>query len=141
MNHLPGLCLDFDGVIHSYTSGWKATDIIPDPLVEGAIAALYEYVKHFKVHIFSARSADGGGIIAMAKYIGQHDFRFRRDDLKGVRAACTGHEPILEFLHFPVTKPPCLIYVDDRGFRFEGKWPSVEELKALSDTWNKKASS
>ena len=27
----PILCLDFDGVVHSYTSGWKGADVIPDP--------------------------------------------------------------------------------------------------------------
>ena len=31
-NRKPILCLDFDGVIHSYISGWKGADVIPDPL-------------------------------------------------------------------------------------------------------------
>ena len=26
----PILCLDFDGVIHRYDSGWKGADVIPD---------------------------------------------------------------------------------------------------------------
>ena len=31
------ILLDFDGVIHSYTSGWKGAGVIPDPPVPGAI--------------------------------------------------------------------------------------------------------
>ena len=36
----PILCLDFDGVIHSYASGWKGADVIPDAAVPGAMEFL-----------------------------------------------------------------------------------------------------
>ena len=29
------IVFDFDGVIHSYTSGWKGENVIPDPPVPG----------------------------------------------------------------------------------------------------------
>ena len=54
---LKDICVDFDGVIHSYTSGWKGIDVIPDPPVEGAIEALHIYCQHFNVNIYSARSS------------------------------------------------------------------------------------
>ena len=135
----PGICVDFDGVIHSYTSGWQGTDVIGDPPVEGAIAALYGYVQHFKVHIYSARSVLPEGIEAMRNYIGDHEQKYRNrryDEGKYIPP-----ERLEERLEFPNHKPPCLVYIDDRGFRFEGVFPTLEELKALFTTWNKKESS
>ena len=38
----PIICLDFDGVIHSYTSGWKGAAVIPDPPVPGALEFIVE---------------------------------------------------------------------------------------------------
>lgn len=37
----PILCVDFDGVIHSYASGWTKTDTVADDPVPGAIGWLY----------------------------------------------------------------------------------------------------
>ena len=34
------VCVGFDGVIHSYVSGWRGAAVIPDPAVPGAIAWL-----------------------------------------------------------------------------------------------------
>ena len=33
----PIVVLDFDGVIHSYKSGWKGADVIPDEPVPGPV--------------------------------------------------------------------------------------------------------
>src|SRR6516162_4169866 len=65
----PILCLDFDGVIHSYTSGWKGADVIPDPPVPGALLFMYEAQEHFTVAVFSSRSNQPHGVYAMKKYI------------------------------------------------------------------------
>jgi hypothetical protein len=61
----PILCLDFDGVIHSYTSGWQGAAIIPDQPVEGALNFIYRATDHFRVAIFSSRSNQPGGVDAM----------------------------------------------------------------------------
>ena len=49
------VCLDFDGVIHSYSSGWKGPREIPDPPVPGAIRWIREFV--FTLDITRAGSA------------------------------------------------------------------------------------
>ena len=33
MKYQPNVVLDFDGVIHSYVSGWQGVDVVPDPPV------------------------------------------------------------------------------------------------------------
>ena len=53
----PTVAVDFDGVIHAYTSGWKGVSNIPDPPVDGSIDALFRLLDAgFKVAIFSSRS-------------------------------------------------------------------------------------
>lgn len=115
------LCLDFDGVIHSYTNGWKGTDIIPDPPVPGAIEFLIEACKHFTVCIFSSRSGQEGGIEAMMRWLLDHELP---------------PETIME-ISFPAKKPAAFLTIDDRAITFNGKWPSMEALDAFK-TWQGK---
>lgn len=119
----PILCLDFDGVIHSYTTPWKATDIIPDPPVDGAIEFLAEATEHFRVCIYSTRSNTSSGRKAM------HDWLF---------VWVTGIEDNSWFQHieWPSSKPSALVTLDDRAITFTGEWPSVESLLSFKP-WNK----
>lgn len=52
----PTLCVDFDGVVHSYTSPWKGAAVISDPPVPGAIEWLLACLDYFEVVIYSSRS-------------------------------------------------------------------------------------
>lgn len=47
----PILCVDFDGVIHSYTSGWQGETIIADPPVKGALKWLWKATEFWDVQI------------------------------------------------------------------------------------------
>ena len=47
----PILCLDFDGVVHSYKSGWQGVDAIPDPPTEGFFEWLATDMPHFRGRI------------------------------------------------------------------------------------------
>jgi hypothetical protein len=125
----PILCLDFDGVIHSYTSGWHGADVIPDPPVEGAIAFMLGALRHFDVVIFSSRSNQRGGVRAMKNWLREH-----AGDL------CWYETPDgagLEDVRFVTEKPPAMVTIDDRALTFDGTWPAVETLKTFRP-WNKR---
>lgn len=65
----PILLVDFDGVIHSYNSGWKGARVIPDPPVPGALQFLADAQKAFRVMIYSSRSRQWGGKWAMKQWL------------------------------------------------------------------------
>lgn len=131
----PTLCVDFDGVIHSYTSGWQGIDEIPDPPVYGAIEALHEYAKHFNVKIYSARSSEYKGLCAMSDYMRKHVAIYLQslssEEIEAI------DQPLIDVIGFPSSKPSAIVYIDDRGFRFEGIFPTVEEIMRLSVPWFK----
>lgn len=120
----PILCLDFDGVCHSYTSGWKGAAIIPDPPVEGMWDFIAAAVMYFEVHIFSSRSNQEGGIDAMQVWFLAH-----------VRGR--GDVDNFNELRFPTEKPPAFIGIDDRVLTFTGEWPDAADLLKFK-TWNAK---
>lgn len=123
----PILCLDFDGVIHSYTSRWQGAEVIPDPPVEGAISFMLGALHHFDVVIFSSRSNQPGGLKAMRAWLREH-------------AGGAWHEspagPGLEDVRFVTEKPPAMVTLDDRAITFTGTWPSISQLKEFKP-WNR----
>ena len=134
---VPILCVDFDGVLHSYTSGWQGPRNIPDPPVPGAIdwlrslltdadcvCAMAPRFLDFNVQIYSSRSRYLGGRRAIRRWLG-----------KQFEAA--GHYPqLVELLKFPTRKPPALLTIDDRAMCFTGQFPTPERIKAFRP-WNK----
>jgi hypothetical protein len=119
--------IDFDGVIHSYTSGWKGAAVIPDPTVPGAIEWLVEMAMSadLEPHIFSSRSHQVGGKQAMMDYIFGHIFTMGLD-MKAIN-----------YIEFPYEKPPAFVSIDDRGITFTGTFPSLDEIRKFVP-WNKK---
>ena len=116
------ICLDFDGVIHSYISGWKGIDVILDPIVETAIESIYQYLAAgLSVAVHSTRSSEEIGRQAIKDYIRKHD----PDDC------------LVDQLLFPIYKPAARIYIDDRGYRFTGTFPTPDEIIANLTVWNK----
>lgn len=131
----PIICVDFDGVIHSYTSGWKGVDIIPDGPVPGAIEWLMQHLpvpeglghmsdyKGPEVQIYSSRSKERAGVKAMKDWLVKHGlpWQYIGDDI----------------LKFPTQKPPAFLTIDDRAICFNGKFPTEAEMMAFKP-WNKR---
>lgn len=122
------ICVDFDGTLHSYTSGWKGVTETPDPPVEGAIDWLREMIyyredgdRRFNVAIYSSRSREPGGIEAMQNWLVQHGLE-KQDAL---------------LLSFPETKPATFLTLDDRAICFEGTFPKPGDVIAFKP-WNER---
>lgn len=132
----PTLCLDFDGVLHSYSSGWKGADVIPDPPVPGAMQFLLDASSVFTIAIFSSRSHQPGGLQAMQVWLAlwlrewasERPSRWPSD---GWRA------DLLASIQWPTEKPAAFVSIDDRAIQFNGTWPAIEELRAFKP-WNKR---
>lgn len=116
----PNIVVDFDGVLHSYESGWQGPTEIPDPPVEGAKEWLDELTEYFDVHVLSSRTPAEGGVDAMREWCFEY----------------FGPELTSE-LYFPHTKPPYYVMtIDDNAFCFEGRFPSIEYIQEF-ESWTK----
>ena len=121
------ICIDFDGVIHRYDSPWTTHEEIADGPVDGAIAFIKEMLADgYDVAIHSSRSHSDGGTLAMCKWFHEH---LRKTETESYI------EVFMNLVKFPLYKPPALIYIDDRGYRFEGKFPTVADIERKP--WNK----
>lgn len=122
--------LDFDGVIHSYVSGWQGAAVIPDPPVPGALEFIMDAAKVFQVAIYSTRSHQPGGREAMRAWLKMHYAAHLEGGWKEA-------EQFLKEIDFPETKPPALVGLDDRRITFTGEWPAPETLLSFKP-WNKR---
>lgn len=111
----PILCLDFDGVLHSYTSGWQGEANIPDPPVEGAQAFVEAAQNHFKVVVVSSRCHTNAGRQAVRQWLEENGFP-------------EGVEVVME-------RPAAFVTLDDRALTFTGKWPPIETLREFKPWW------
>ena len=141
----PILCLDFDGVIHSYSSGWKGARVIPDVPVDGVGVFLLKAVQHFRVAILSSRSHQWGGRRAMRRYVRAilWDACLADSEEAGRAWSATQGKPeewipwtaydvrdvadhIGSKIMWPFFKPPALLTIDDRAMTFNGDWASYD---------------
>lgn len=93
---------DFDGVIHSYSSGWQGIGVANDPPVDGIDEALKQiHEAGYKIAVVSSRCTTSEGRSCVNDYLMTYDL------LKYVDLICS-------------EKPPAVVYVDDRAICFDG---------------------
>lgn len=153
----PILCLDFDGVLHSYASGWKGAAVIPDGPVPGALEFVVKALDRFSVCILSSRSHQWGGKRAMKRWLYQHlvaqpvdwtatglETGWWADRIARTAFADPWPEEVdwaarqvVREVSWPWFKPPALVTIDDRAMTFTGIWPELDAIKAFKP-WNKR---
>lgn len=127
----PILCLDFDGVLHSYDSGWHGADKCADDPTDGAMRFLWEALDHFTVAVFSSRSRQRGGRKAMKTWLRKHFIAYWAADR-------TTAEDKLAEIQWPQEKPPAFLSIDDRAIQFTSDWSVLQPDKLLTfRPWNK----
>ena len=121
--HRRNVSIDFDGVIHAYTTPWTvATEIHDDP-VDGAFAFIRECIDNgYGVHIHTARANDATVERAMVEWFHRHGLEFY----------------YIDRLNISPLKKGAVIYIDDRGWRFEGVFPTLHLIEQLKQ-WNKES--
>lgn len=145
----PILCLDFDGVIHSYSSKWNGPTEIPDPVVEGFFQWAAKAQEHFLLVIYSSRSKEVNGVDAMRHWlVKEFETNCARQRLRAyadaegpnhLKLKAEGHAPIhFQFAH---EKPAAFLTIDDRVVRFDGQWDDANlepDLLITYKPWNKR---
>ena len=109
--------LDFDGVIHSYSSGWRGKTCIPDPPVPGIREEIDKIRKFYDVVVVSTRCDTQEGMDAVKTYLKQN---------------------AIEVDAVMKEKPPAIAYVDDRAICFDGKANGLLDKIASFKPWTEK---
>lgn len=127
------LCIDFDGVIHSYEKGWQDGKIY-GTLTPGFCEWAEQAMEHFRLVIYSSRSKDPEMAINMKAWLTVQICKWA--------AGRSGGTPLSEgVFEFATEKPPAWLTIDDRCIPFLGDWKAqslaVESLLRFKP-WNQK---
>jgi hypothetical protein len=147
------LVFDFDGVIHSYASGWQGARVIADGPVPGAIEFLAELLLdgQYQLCIYSSRSSQWGGRRAMRKWLREWFVNLCRakpyPSLTGplkrwmeihapAGAYYTGAGRLVRAISWPTKKPPAWLTIDDRAVCFDGYFGDLRGIIETFQPWH-----
>ena len=125
------VAIDFDGVIHAHRVPWTYANEINDGPVPGAFEFIERVLEEFNVVIFSARADSYTAREAICEWLQAH--------WPAVKVVARRGECVLvggSWIHITHEKPHAFMYIDDRGWRFEGTFPTMDELRAF-ESWTK----
>ena len=130
------LCVDFDGVLHSYMTPWQGPGVVPDPPVKGAMEWLLDMdlTEDYQVCIYSSRSSYRAGILAMKNWVANWVLHVDQDIYPPENI-----DRMLNNLVFLNKKPAAYLTIDDRAICFRGEFPTVEEMDNFKPWFNKYA--
>lgn len=133
----PILCIDFDGVIHAYTSPWTNATTISDGPVPGALRWLWKATEWFNVYVYSSRSSIPEARQAMRYWMAAHSAdEFGHDH---PMAAPNDRDDFTYPIIFASEKPAAFLTIDDRALTFDGDWSEWDPADLLMfKPWNKR---
>jgi len=125
----PILCLDFDGVIHTYTSRWTFPEEIRDEVTDGFWEWAIEASKLFHLVLYSSRSSSREARIAMSQWMLEKMTAWWGDR--------EGEKPVLT-IEYMSEKPPAFLTIDDRALTFTGNWDLFDPQTLINfKPWNR----
>lgn len=118
----PILAIDFDGVVHAFTSGFASPTDLPDAPVPGAMAFLAKALEKFDVVIVSPRVAHPGGFEAIMAWLEKY--------------SCPGQVRVWAGRHHP----PAFLTLSARAIQFTGTFPEEPKKMLAFRPWHVKGS-
>lgn len=110
----PIICIDFDGVIHSYERGWQGGEIY-GTVVPGFFAWAVAATERFDLMVYSSRSKDIVLLDNMRAWVWDQftQWCLRNDE---------DPDTVPLKLTFTHEKPAAWLTIDDRAVQFRGDW-------------------
>jgi hypothetical protein len=126
------LCIDFDGVIHSYERGWQ-DGVIYGNVTPGFFEWALKAKELFRLVIYSSRSKTEEGLEAMRTWFTEQLINWDSIVLSDDPPL---HPGDFEFAH---EKPAAFLTIDDRALTFKGDWSEFDpEQLLLFKPWTQK---
>jgi len=115
-NYKKTILFDFDGVIHSYTSGWHGVDLALDKPVDGIKECIDQLKEKYLIYIYSSRCSHLEGLKCIEKYL--KEYNIYSDKITNVKSAA-------------------YLTIDDRCICFDGNsYSLIDEIENFKP-WTK----